>query len=105
MNDARRYRINAAQCLSAAEQRASPYRRLAFTVAPYWLSLERQQEDRGRPSRELQYASKHIFQEDRRHTMKAYILALTLGFALAGTGLVLVRQPPATVAACIDRGC
>jgi hypothetical protein len=37
--------------------------------------------------------------------MKAYILALTLGFALAGTGLVITRQAPATVAACIDRGC
>jgi hypothetical protein len=37
--------------------------------------------------------------------MKACILALTLGFALAGTGLVLTRQPPATVAACIDRSC
>jgi hypothetical protein len=37
--------------------------------------------------------------------MKACILALTLGFALAGTGLVLTRQPPATVAACMDRSC
>jgi len=37
--------------------------------------------------------------------MKACILALMRGFALAGTGLVLTRQPPPTVAACIDRGC
>jgi hypothetical protein len=37
--------------------------------------------------------------------MKACILALTLGFALAGTGLVLTRQPPATVTVCVDQGC
>jgi hypothetical protein len=43
MNAAQRYRMNAAQCLSAAEQRESPYRRLAFTIAAYWLSLARQQ--------------------------------------------------------------
>jgi hypothetical protein len=42
---------------------------------------------------------------DGRRTVKAYILALTLGFALAGTGLMLTRQLPATLAACIDRGC
>jgi hypothetical protein len=33
MNDAQRYRRNAAQCLTAAEQRDSPYRRLALTIA------------------------------------------------------------------------
>jgi hypothetical protein len=33
MNDAQRYRRNAAQCLTAAEPRESPYRRLAFTIA------------------------------------------------------------------------
>ena len=43
MNDAQRYRMNAAQCLSAAEPRESPYRRLAFTIAAYWLALARQQ--------------------------------------------------------------
>jgi hypothetical protein len=43
MNDAQRYRTNAAECLSAAERRQSPYRTLAFTMAAYWLSLERQQ--------------------------------------------------------------
>jgi hypothetical protein len=44
MNDAQRYRINAAECLSAAERRQSPYRSCAFTMAAYWLSLARQQE-------------------------------------------------------------
>jgi hypothetical protein len=44
MNDAQRYRMNAAECLSAAEQRQSPYRSSAFTMAAYWLSLARQQE-------------------------------------------------------------
>jgi hypothetical protein len=40
MNDAQRYRRNAAQCLSAAEQRETPdRRRLAFTIAAYWLAL------------------------------------------------------------------
>jgi hypothetical protein len=44
MNDAQRYRRNAAQCLTAAEQRETPYRRrLAFTIAAYWLALARQQ--------------------------------------------------------------
>jgi hypothetical protein len=40
MNDAQRYRRNAAQCLAAAEPRD---RRLAFTIAAYWLALARQQ--------------------------------------------------------------
>jgi hypothetical protein len=44
MNDALRYRKNAAECLSAADRRESPYRSLAFTMAAYWLSLARQQE-------------------------------------------------------------
>jgi hypothetical protein len=43
MNDAQRYRRNAAQCPTAAEPRESPYRRLAFTIAAYWLALARQQ--------------------------------------------------------------
>jgi hypothetical protein len=33
MSDAQRCRRNAAQCLTAAEQRDSPYRRLALTIA------------------------------------------------------------------------
>jgi hypothetical protein len=37
--------------------------------------------------------------------MKACVLALTLGFALAGTGLVLTRQLPLPVLTCIDQGC
>jgi hypothetical protein len=44
MNDAQRYRMNAAECLSAAERRQSPYRSFTFTMAPYWLSVARQQE-------------------------------------------------------------
>jgi hypothetical protein len=44
MNDAQRYRMNAAECLSAAERRQSPYRSFAFTMAAYWLSLARHQE-------------------------------------------------------------
>jgi hypothetical protein len=43
MNDAQRYRMNAAQCLSAAEERESPYLSLAFTITAYWLALERHQ--------------------------------------------------------------
>jgi hypothetical protein len=43
MNDAQRYRMNAAECLSAAERRGSPYHSLAFTIAASWLLLERQQ--------------------------------------------------------------
>jgi hypothetical protein len=42
MNDAQRYRMNAAECLSAAEQRESPHRRLALTIAAHWLALARQ---------------------------------------------------------------
>ena len=43
MNDAQRYRKNAAQCLSAAERCRPTYRRLPFTIAAYWLALARQQ--------------------------------------------------------------
>jgi hypothetical protein len=43
VNDAQRYRKNAAQCLSAAERCRPAYRRLAFTIAAYWLALARQQ--------------------------------------------------------------
>ena len=44
LNDAQRYRMNAAECLSSAERRQSPYRRLAFTTAAHWLLLGLQQE-------------------------------------------------------------
>jgi hypothetical protein len=44
MNDAQRYRMNAAECLSAAERCEQPYRRLTLPIAKTWLSLERQQE-------------------------------------------------------------
>ena len=37
--------------------------------------------------------------------MKTLIPALTLGFALAGTGLVLTRQPPPAVVVCIEQRC
>jgi hypothetical protein len=43
MNDAQRYRINAAECLSAAERCAAPYRGLTLAIAASWVSLARQQ--------------------------------------------------------------
>jgi hypothetical protein len=43
MNDAQRYRTNAAECLSAAERCELPYRGLTLAVAEAWLSLARQQ--------------------------------------------------------------
>jgi hypothetical protein len=44
MDDAQRYRMNAAECLSAAERCELPYRVLTFAVAEAWLSLARQLE-------------------------------------------------------------
>jgi hypothetical protein len=44
VNDAQRYRQNAVKCLSAAERSEPPYRRLAFTIAAYWLALAREEE-------------------------------------------------------------
>jgi hypothetical protein len=44
MNDARRYRLNAAECLSAAQTCAPPYRGLALDMATSWLALARQTE-------------------------------------------------------------
>ena len=44
MNDAQRYRINAAECLSAAERCEPAYRSLTLAIAASWLSLVRQQE-------------------------------------------------------------
>jgi hypothetical protein len=44
MNDAQRYRMNAAECLSAAEGCELPCRGLTLAIAESWLSLARQQE-------------------------------------------------------------
>jgi hypothetical protein len=44
MNDAQRYRMNAAECLLAAERCELPYRGLTLVIAASWLSLARQQE-------------------------------------------------------------
>jgi hypothetical protein len=43
MNDAQRYRLNAAECLSAVERCGSPYRGLTLAIAASWVSLARQQ--------------------------------------------------------------
>jgi hypothetical protein len=44
MTDTLRCRVNAAECLSAAERCETPYRGLTFAIAFSWLSLARQQE-------------------------------------------------------------
>jgi hypothetical protein len=44
MTDAQRYRMNAAECLSAAERCQPSYRRLTLAIASTWLLLARQQE-------------------------------------------------------------
>jgi hypothetical protein len=44
MDDAQRYRMNAAECLSAAERCEPPYRDLTLAIAASWLSLARHQE-------------------------------------------------------------
>jgi hypothetical protein len=44
MNDAQRYSMNAAECLSAAERYDPTYRGLTLAIASSWLSLARQQE-------------------------------------------------------------
>jgi hypothetical protein len=44
MNDARRYRLNAAECLLAAETCEAPYRGLILAVATSWHALARQDE-------------------------------------------------------------
>jgi hypothetical protein len=44
MSDAQRYRMNAAECLSATDRREQPYRHLTFALAEAWLSLARQRE-------------------------------------------------------------
>jgi hypothetical protein len=43
MDDAQRYRLNAAECLSAAERYDPPDRDLTLAIAVSWLSLARQQ--------------------------------------------------------------
>ena len=44
MDDAKRYRLNAAECLSAGERCEPAYRDLTFAIAESWLSLARQEE-------------------------------------------------------------
>jgi hypothetical protein len=44
MNDAERYRLNAAECPLATERCEPPYRGLTLAIAETWLSLARQQE-------------------------------------------------------------
>jgi hypothetical protein len=44
MKDAQQYRMNAAECLSAAERCGPSYRRLTLAIAASWLSLARQEE-------------------------------------------------------------
>jgi len=44
MEDARRYRLNAAECLSAADRSGPSYRGLTLAIADSWISLARQQE-------------------------------------------------------------
>jgi hypothetical protein len=44
VHDVQRYRMNAAECLSAAERSGPDYRGLKLAIAGAWLSLARQQE-------------------------------------------------------------
>jgi hypothetical protein len=44
MNDAQRYRMNAAECLSAAERCGPAYRDLTVCMAETWLALARHQD-------------------------------------------------------------
>jgi hypothetical protein len=44
MNDARRFRMNAAECLLAAKTCEPPYRGLIVAVATSWYALARQDE-------------------------------------------------------------
>jgi hypothetical protein len=44
MNDAQRYRMNAAECILAGARCGPGYRDLTFALAEAWLSLARQQE-------------------------------------------------------------
>jgi hypothetical protein len=104
MNDTLRYRVNAAECLSGAERCEPPYRHLTLAIAFSWLSWHAIRKPWTNFSR-IGARSQRIIRIDGRRTMKACILALMLGFALAGTGLVLNRQLPLAAATCIDGGC
>jgi hypothetical protein len=44
MNDARRFRMNAAECLLAAKTCEQPYRGLTLVIATSWHALARQTE-------------------------------------------------------------
>jgi hypothetical protein len=44
MNDAQRYRMNVADCLSAAERCGPTYRDLTASIAETWLALARRQD-------------------------------------------------------------
>jgi hypothetical protein len=44
MNDAQRYRLNAAECIFAGARRGPAYRDLTFALAEAWMSLARQRE-------------------------------------------------------------
>jgi hypothetical protein len=44
MNDAQRYLVNAAECLSAAKRCGPAYRDLTVSIAETWLALARHQE-------------------------------------------------------------
>jgi hypothetical protein len=44
VNDAQRYRMNAAECLSAAERCGPAYRDLTLAIADSWLALARHQD-------------------------------------------------------------
>jgi hypothetical protein len=54
MKNVQRYRLNAAECLSAAERCELPYRGLTLTIAASWLSLARPAGSYGRTSRDLE---------------------------------------------------
>jgi hypothetical protein len=41
MSEAQRYRMNAAECLSAADRCEQPYRHLTLAIVKTWLSLAR----------------------------------------------------------------
>jgi hypothetical protein len=48
MQDARRYRDKAAECLLAAQEASQPcYRKIHLSMAVSWLSLAHQNEERG----------------------------------------------------------
>ena len=44
MNDRRRYRLNAAECLSVASTSHSDYRSLLLCIATSWLALAREED-------------------------------------------------------------